>query len=354
MYLTVRFCASVTALSLGVVGCGNDLKISQSSKCDGQQQGSEETVDSPFDADQDGYFDAANPDCLETYAEALLDCSDQNEDVHPGLSEVICNGLDDDCDVSTPDAADVDADGYDACLDCDDVAPGVNPGVGEVVCDGTDNDCDDATPDDTDADLDGYGSCTDCADADPNVSPGTPEVACNGIDDDCTDVTPDGPDADADGSPSCSDCDDMDNQRSPTFAEICDDGVDNDCDLEVDDGCDVDYTGTYTMSTTSTYSCAFGFVSISVNQLTVIDARPVISFSARGAQPGTMSGTIDSADAFSVDNILSGSCTEEYTLDGSFVSDDHFTGTFKATFVETRPGDCYSCADQSWAVDGYR
>jgi len=33
-------------------------------------------VDAPFDADGDGYFDATNPDCADTYAADQLDCDD--------------------------------------------------------------------------------------------------------------------------------------------------------------------------------------------------------------------------------------------------------------------------------------
>ncbi len=338
----------------GLTGCGQDIKVSEVATCDGRVEGTEESVDSPFDADQDGYFDGGNPDCQETYAETLWDCDDQNPDINPGVIEVPCNGVDDDCDEATPDSEDEDGDGANSCLDCDDTRAEVNPSQPEVVCDGYDNDCDDATVDEEDVDGDGYGSCSDCADGDPTVSPGTAEITCNGIDDDCNTVTVDGPDIDADGESTCTDCDDMDAARSNTFTEICDDGIDNDCDGEVDDGCEVDYTGTYTLATTSSYSCTFGIVNISVNQLTVIDSRPVISFSARGSEPGTMTGTLDSFDAFNVSNSLSGTCTEDYALVGSFVSTDHFTGTFTATFTPSRPGNCYDCVNQSWTVDGYR
>lgn len=334
----------------GLTSCGQDIKVSESAKCDGRVQGTEETVDAPFDADQDGTFDGGNPDCQATYAETLWDCDDQDPDIHPGATELVCNGVDDDCDGATVDSEDADGDGFDSCTDCDDAVPGVNPSEPEVVCDGYDNDCDDATVDETDGDGDGYGSCTDCADGDPLVSPGTAEVTCNGIDDDCNSVTVDGPDIDADGESSCTDCDDLDAARSYTLTEICDDGIDNDCDAEIDDGCDVDYTDIYVVSPSVSYSCAFGIVNINVSTLTVADARPVIAFSTGGSQPGTMTGTLDSFDAFSVSNTLSGSCTETYAFTGSFVSSDHFTGTLTAGFV----GSCFDCRAQSWTVDGYR
>ena len=351
---------SLSPLSLGLYavvalgGCGQDIKVAEASRCDGVLQGQEETVDSPFDADQDGYFDGANPDCQATYEAAALDCNDRDDAIRPGAVEVTCNAVDDDCDAATPDAPDADGDGFDACADCADALPDINPSVVEVVCDGYDNDCNDATEDEQDDDGDGYGSCSDCADGNADVNPGLPEITCNGIDDDCSDATPDGVDADGDGSSACAgvDCDDLDATRAPTYAEICDDGIDNDCDLEVDDGCTVDYTGRYTLDRTVSYSCAFGLVSLNVSSLTVVDVRPVISFSSGGTAPGTMTGTIDASDAFTTENVLSGSCTETYAFDGSFVSADHYTGTLTATYTGGRA--CFDCSDQSWTVDGYR
>ncbi len=336
--------------TLVLAGCGNDLKIAQSARCDGIQEGTETTVDSPFDADQDGFFDGANPDCQTTYAAADLDCNDQDPSIHPGAPEVTCDGIDNDCDATTPDSQDADGDGFNSCVDCQDEMATINPDAPEIVCDGYDNDCNAATPDETDADSDGYGSCTDCADGDPNVNPGTAEITCDGIDNDCNPATVDGPDIDGDGASACIDCDDTDPTRSPTFTEICGDGIDNDCNGEVDDGCDVDYTGIYVLDHEASYSCAFGIVSISVHDLTVIDANPVIEFSSSGTQPGTMSGTIDASDAFTTSNVLRGSCTETYGFNGSFTGPDTFTGTLTASYS----GSCFDCSNQSWTVTGNR
>ncbi|MCK6518871.1 hypothetical protein L6R46_27905, partial [Myxococcota bacterium] len=52
----------------------------------------------PVDADGDG-------------VPALFDCDDTNPDVKPGAEETAYNGLDDDCDESTPDD-DLDGDGF--------------------------------------------------------------------------------------------------------------------------------------------------------------------------------------------------------------------------------------------------
>ncbi|MCO4744514.1 MAG: hypothetical protein KC912_06995 [Proteobacteria bacterium] len=75
-------------------------------------------MDSPFDADGDGFFDGANPGCAATYPPERLDCHDGNADANPEGFELTCNGIDDDCDEETEDSED------------------------EVCDDGVDNDCD--------------------------------------------------------------------------------------------------------------------------------------------------------------------------------------------------------------------
>lgn len=73
------------------------------------------------------------------------DCDDEAPAIKPGAPER-CDGVDSDCDgVAEPDA---DGDGVFACadadadvVDCDDEEPEAYPGHAEILCDGIDNDC---------------------------------------------------------------------------------------------------------------------------------------------------------------------------------------------------------------------
>ncbi|MCO4771636.1 MAG: proprotein convertase P-domain-containing protein, partial [Deltaproteobacteria bacterium] len=176
------------------------------------------------------------------------DCDDADAANVPGGVEV-CDGQDNDCDVSTifaGEASDVDTDGSISCLDCDDGDASNFPGNTEA-CDGADNDCDALTFADVagevDIDSDGVLSCLDCDDTDPLNYPGNAEV-CDGQDNDCDPATvPAGgdDDVDGDGDPSCTDCDDGDAANFTGNAEICD-GQDNDCDAQANFGLANDWT----------------------------------------------------------------------------------------------------------------
>ena len=240
------------------------------------------------DDDADGYGEATTGtvscDAPAGHVATADDCDDTDTAVNPAALEV-CDGLDNDCDLSTDEAdaadastwyLDYDGDGYgttrflttgcDAPVDyvgsssdCDDTEAEIYPGAAEV-CDSADNDCDGTIDDPTDADGDGVAACEDCNEADASVFPGATEL-CNGLDDDC-DGTTDEPDAadattwfidyDGDGYGSTrfsvtacdpptdyvandADCDDTDEDVFPGAPELCN-GADDDCNGTADDG----------------------------------------------------------------------------------------------------------------------
>lgn len=344
-------------LTLALIACRQDIGLSESSKCDGLQQRGEDYVDAPFDRDGDGFFDAAIPDCQEVYDAANLDCDDTRAEVNPVASEVLCNGLDDDCADTTPDDLDADLDGYTACNDCDDNNANVNPAVLEVGCNGLNDDCSDETVDSRDRDGDGFTECEDCDDTRNYVSPNEVEVFCNGLDDDCNEGTPDAEDRDLDTFSCADDCDDGDPDRAFGLEEVCDDSIDNDCDADIDEDCRGDYSGDYYLDNAVNYACAFNSVELNFTYVEIVDLYPNIYAnppSGRNNQPGNMSGTFTTASDFSTNRTVTGGCTESYTLAGTFTTADTFTATFSATYTASGPGGCFDCRSQSWVVTGTR
>jgi len=202
---------------------------------------------------------SSEPTCV-TLADG--DCNDGRTDVYFGNTEILDNGIDDNCNGlvdEDPSLVDADGDGFaPAGGDCDDAAPSNFPGNTERV-DGVDNDCDGIVDEgtivyDDDGDcLCELGPCIgsvnatcitvgggDCHDGDSSVYPGASEEPCgmgDGVDTDCDGVVDCGAlDADADGvTVWAGDCDDADGSRFPLNPEIAD-GIDNDCDGVVDEG----------------------------------------------------------------------------------------------------------------------
>lgn len=123
-------------------GCVTDVAINQTPQCDGVQQPGEDTVDSPFDKDEDGFYDGSNPSCEAVYGAENLDCNDADASLNPGILEEQCNGIDDDCDEETPDGDDLDGDGFTHCDDCNDNEPTAFPANPEICGDSIDNNCD--------------------------------------------------------------------------------------------------------------------------------------------------------------------------------------------------------------------
>jgi len=171
------------------------------------------------DEDADGFGDPGNPACP---AGPAADCDDTDPAIHPGAVEVVCDGVDNDCDPGTPEIVDADLDGVACDTDCDDAKPYCTSDCTDADADGfcVGFDCDDAvagcTTDCTDADADGLAACAgDCDDSKPHCTTDCTDADADGfcVGFDCDDAvagcTTDCTDADADGLAACAgDCDD--------------------------------------------------------------------------------------------------------------------------------------------------
>jgi len=208
------------------------------------------------------------------------DCNDDDVTVLPGATEVVADGIDQDCDGGDTCYDDDDGDGFsdisgetvqsadldclddgetdnDDLSDCDDEAITTFPGATEQCGDLLDNDCDGSVDEESvfvdwylDADGDGFGDegskavndCAapgpdyvendlDCDDTIETVNPGFPELPCDGVDNDCNPTT-----ADDDGS-----CDTGPTDTGPTdTGTAADTDTDTDADSDADADADTD------------------------------------------------------------------------------------------------------------------
>ncbi|MFH0977668.1 MAG: putative metal-binding motif-containing protein [Candidatus Woesearchaeota archaeon] len=229
------------------------------------------------------------------------DCDDNSNNVHPGTTEILLNGIDENCDGLDYTIVDSDNDSY--CLagyiiqnktfecalepsalgtDCNDLNASIHFGVSDIPFNHVDENCDGY--DLADLDLDGYckagyaiqdknlqcphetGSLgTDCNDNTANINPGKTDIPYNGLDENCDGF--DLADLDADGycklgyliqnkTLQCplesgntgTDCNDNDATTHPNAQEIPYDSIDQNCDgtdiadLDSDGYCKLGYT----------------------------------------------------------------------------------------------------------------
>ncbi|MBI5741017.1 MAG: putative metal-binding motif-containing protein, partial [Nitrospirae bacterium] len=165
------------------------------------------TNDSPVNTDDDGdgyiensVVDSAN-NAIQLSGLAAIqdtgsegDCDDTNSAVQPGATEILLNGIDDDCNPLTLDSpadTDDDGDGYSENEgDCDDTKASAYPGAPEI-CNGMDDNCNGNTDEHADSDGDTWTICDgDCNDGNPLIHPGASETVNDGIDNDCNEATP--------------------------------------------------------------------------------------------------------------------------------------------------------------------
>ena len=311
---------------------GSDISVKAAGEavCNGVKDEEETIVDGPFAADGDGYFNADNPGCADTYPPDDLDCDDSDPEVGGAIEWYPDeDGDGGGADGETLIGCDSEPGFSGSADDCDDTRGSVYPGADEY-CDEIDNDCDDIVDENPvdgltyyrDADGDGYGSEDDTL------------QSCD---------TPTG------YSPSLGDCDDANASLNPGEAEECFDDKDNNCDGEVDETCDVAFSGFWVADTEFLYTSRDGLVSIDFDTIAGVESAPSITMTSIGSsQPGTMTGTIN-PDGWEVSTSITfpGTCEETYTLTGTFIDASAFEGTFQASFSGW---DCVDCVPQIWPV----
>lgn len=140
-----------------------------------------------IDNDGDGFGSLADPSCSQGPAvNNCDDCDDTRDGAFPGAAEILCNGVDDNCNGLADDDQNIDGDPVSLCGgDCDDTNDVVFPGAFEITCDGVDENCNGMADDDPNVDGDPVSLCAgDCDDEDPANFPGNTEV-CDGQDNNC-------------------------------------------------------------------------------------------------------------------------------------------------------------------------
>jgi hypothetical protein len=170
------------------------------------------------DSDGDGTLDCLNGDTtIDHNLPTNLDCNDGNPEgvnVNPGATEILGNGIDDDCDGQVDQGStDGDGDGYSpGGGDCNDADATVYPGAPERP-DNKDNDCDaDGIIDEGTIRYDDDGDCY--CEAGSGVCNGSINLGCTSI--------------------GINDCDDTNVVTWPGADEVAD-YQNNDCDLFVDE-----------------------------------------------------------------------------------------------------------------------
>jgi len=204
-----------------------------------------------LDNDGDGFAGSSTVNACSqpagTYT-SQTDCDDNSTAIYPNATEVVNDGIDQDCDGGDVCYVDADDDGFRSesmvdsadldctdsgeaestdSLDCDDSLASVNPNATEI-CDSIDNDCD-GDIDDADASVDVTSGTTYFADNDNDLYGGTDSLqACsrpagyvtNSDDCDDTNAALKPIDTDGDGVNRCNDdCDDNDEFSYPGAAE---------------------------------------------------------------------------------------------------------------------------------------
>jgi len=353
------------------------------------------------DSDQDGYGTtipviAADGSCdtIQQESNTANDCNDAASTIYPGATEVVDDGIDQDCNGfdSITCYQDSDKDGYgttstiiapDASCDlseqeastsgdCNDADTTINPAATELPDDNVDQNCDgtelcyldadddtyrpDASSTTSSSDLDctdpgeaeGTDPTGDCDDNDPNNYPGNTE-SCDGQDNDCNGLDDFGnpgvggqeTDNDGDGQSECQgDCNDADATINPVATELPDDGVDQNCDgtelcyLDADDD-------TYRPAALSTTSSS-DLDCVDSGEATGSDPTGDCNDGVASIYPGAPEVPDDGIDqdCSGTDSVT---CYVDSDMDGY--------GTIVATTVIAADGNCDTLEQESYTAD---
>lgn len=217
--------------------------------CDGQEICCRDLDNDGYRPDGTSTVISVDLDCSDT-GEALPtdptgDCDDNNSSINPGVTEIVGNGIDDDCDGFELCYCDTDDDGFrpdatctvqsadldcndsgeaistDPTGDCDDNNASINPAAIDIPGDDLDQNCDGFIVCYIDTDNDGYGGISSSESTFPAVGGhATIQGACGSSSSDQYDDTND-------------DCMDINANVNPGAIEVCD-GFDTNCDSVLD------------------------------------------------------------------------------------------------------------------------
>lgn len=110
--------------------------------------------------------------------------------------------------------------------------------------------------------------------------------------------------------------------------------------------------GTYSSVPSAVYNCAFGIISFNYLSWEFTDmgnGNVKVSGSPTGTVP-VLTGSINCDDStFSTVASINGTCMESYFLQGKFISDTIWNGTFKVMFSGS---NCFDCANRIFLITG--